>query len=238
MGLASGCTIVDITHEIPPGDILRGALVLREACRFFPPSSVHLAVVDPGVGTHRKPIAARAGGMFFVGPDNGLLSMALDIYDEKEVRAIEKDSLFLVPTSSTFHGRDVFAPVAAFLANGGEIQSLGHRLNEWERIEVPKVRREKGALEGLVVYVDRFGNGITNISRGEIEKLGKGKSLKVNVQGVASALDVKTTYGEVPPGSPLALVGSSGFLEIAVNSGNASRLLGLEPGRTTVRVSS
>ncbi len=234
--LAPRCTIVDITHEIPPGDVFRGALVLREACKFFPPLSVHVAVVDPGVGTCRKAIVARGGNMFFVGPDNGVLSMAVELFEDKEVRAIEREDLFLGPVSETFHGRDVFAPIAAYLAKGGEMMSLGRTLSEWERIPIPEITYMEGGLEGQVLYVDRFGNGVSNIPEKELRKIGEPGSLRVRVEGSPYTLLIRKTYGEVPQGSPLALVGSSGFLEVAVNGGDASKLLGLEPGKTRIRV--
>jgi len=236
LGLAPHCTIVDITHEIPPGDVLRGALVLREACRFFPPLSVHVAIVDPGVGTSRKAIVARGGNMFFVGPDNGILSMAVELFEDKEVRAIEREELFLERVSDTFHGRDVFAPVAAFLAKGGEMMSLGRKLSEWVRIPFPEVTHTEAGLEGQVLHVDRFGNGVTNIPEKELRKIGEISSLRVSVEGLPHDLRIRRTYAEVPLGSALALVGSSGFLEIAVNGGDASKLLHLEPGKTRIRV--
>lgn len=232
----AGCTIVDVTHEIPPGDLFSAAWVLRQAFHHFPQGTVHMVVVDPGVGTSRAALAARAGGFFFVGPDNGVLTLALGLYPEVELRCIQNEEIMLKPLSPTFHGRDVFAPAAAYLAGGGELSSLGPELRNCFKLEEPLVKLGEGFVEGQVVYVDRFGNCITNIAQSELREVSTTGRLRVLV-GDSLALDsLKRTYGEVLPGEPLALVGSSGFLEIAVRGASAKEQLDIRAGRTKVVV--
>lgn len=236
LGISPGSTVIDITHEIPPGDVFAGALVLREANRYFPGGTIHVAVVDPGVGTSRRAIAAKTEKYIFVGPDNGLLSLALEGARAVEVRLIEREDLFLKPVSRTFHGRDIFAPVAGHLAKGGDFRMVGRCLNDWVRLSLPELKRGPGFVQGTVVYVDRFGNGITNIAQEELFQIGPPESLKVELGGGLTIPGVKYTYGEVPEGWPVAYIGSSGKLEIGVNAGNARDALGLLPGVTVVRV--
>jgi S-adenosyl-L-methionine hydrolase (adenosine-forming) len=228
------CRLLDISHQIPPGDILAGAFVLLGAYKFFPPGTVHLAVVDPGVGGRRRAIVAEAGGYGFVGPDNGLLSLALAREPEARVRHVQREDLYLRPVSRTFHGRDIFAPLAAFLAGGGDSGSLGPEVEDWVRLQwaVPKYRRREAV--GQVMYVDRFGNGITNFWGETLhERLGAGAEVFV---GDRSLGPVRETYGNVRRGRILALVGSSGFLEIAVHGGSARVRLQLRVGTTPVVV--
>jgi len=231
-----GCTIVDITHEIPPGEVVAAALVLREASSYFPRGTVHVAVVDPGVGTSRAALVARAGGFLFVGPDNGVLSLAMGLHPDPEVRAMERDDIMLEPRSNTFHGRDVFAPAAAYLASGGELSSLGARLEEWVRLELPALRRGTDFVEGHVIYLDRFGNGITDISESELRGLSRKGRLRVMVGGALILDRVHRTYAEALPGTAVAMIGSSGFLEIAVSGGSAKDQLKLKAGATQVVV--
>lgn len=238
LGHEANCTIVDVTHEIPPGDLFNAAWVLRQAFNYFPEGTVHLVVVDPGVGTSRAALAARAGGFFFLGPDNGVLSLALGLYTEIEVRSIQNQETMLKPPSATFHGRDIFAPTAAYLAKGGKFSSLGPKLSNWVRLPEPPVKLGEGFLEGRVVYVDRFGNGITNIAQGELRTLSSSSGLKVLVGDSLSLDSLKRTYGEALPGEAVALIGSSGFLEIAVRGASAKDKLNLQAGETKVVVQS
>jgi S-adenosylmethionine hydrolase len=234
----ASCTIVDITNEIPPGGLFNAAWVLKQSFHYFPRGTVHLVVVDPEVGTSRAALAARAGGFFFVGPDNGVLSLALGLHPEIEVRSIQNQEIMLKPLSPTFHGRDVFAPTAAYLAKGGKFSSLGPELSNWVRLQEPLVKLGEGFLEGRVVYVDRFGNGITNIAEGELRNLPSAKGLKVLVGDLLTLDSLKKTYAEALPGEPLALIGSSGFLEIAVRGASAKEKLNLQAGETSVVVQS
>lgn len=230
-----GCQLVDITHDISLGDISAAAFVLLRAHAFFPPGTVHLAVVDPGVGGGRRAIAATAGGHWFVGPDNGLFSLVLNREPGAMAWAVERDDLFLHPVSRTFHGRDIFAPVAAYLAAGGDGRSLGSEVGDWVSLETANPVWEGQEVRGRVVYVDRFGNGITNIGGDELERLSQGGDIEIWV-GDLKIGGLRHTYSQLGEGEPLAVMGSSGFLEISVNLGSARDRLGLVAGVTPVRV--
>lgn len=217
---ARDATVVDLSHEIPPQDIELARLALARYWRRFPPESVHLVVVDPGVGTPRAALAVESDGRFLVGPDNGVLSPALLI---PQARVVE---LAVPPHASpSFHGRDVFAPAAAALATGSTLDSLGppYKTPLVRRTKEP-VRLSDGGVAGEVIAIDRFGNAITNI-------LG-GHSGRVEVGG--RLVTIARAYAEVPPSTPLALAGSSGLLEIAIRDGNAAHELELVRGSPVV----
>ncbi|HEX2165364.1 MAG TPA: SAM-dependent chlorinase/fluorinase [Thermoanaerobaculia bacterium] len=216
--LAPGATVVDVSHEVAAGDVEGGAWLLGAAWRWFPEGTVHLAVVDPGVGSERRILAARVGGHAFVAPDNGLLTPVLG-REGAEVRAVERSELFLPGPGATFHGRDRFAPVAAYLARGEELAGLGPAVEDAVRLALPVSRSEgepprpdaAGAvLRGRVMHVDRFGNLVTDVPG---EWLGDGP-LRVEVGGHATELRV-THYGEIPEGDAAALIGSLGTLELS-----------------------
>lgn len=228
LGLAPRATIIDLTHEIPPGDIRAGALVLTASCRFFPKSTVHVAVVDPGVGSARKAIAVQTANYFFIGPDNGLLSWALAKERIKAIHVLENDAFFLHPVSRTFHGRDIFSPVAAHLCRGVPIRKLGSRLEVYTRLPWPEPKPMRQGVQGEIVYLDHFGNAITNLDAAALASLGKGR-LHVFL-GRKCLCAVEPFYQAVPPGRPVAVLGSSGFLEIALNAGSAARRLRLQIG--------
>jgi S-adenosylmethionine hydrolase len=215
-------TIVDITHLVSPGNILEGAFILNEACRYFPRGTVHVGVVDPGVGGKRKPILLETQDYFFVGPDNGLLSLAARSLGM--IRAIEliDERFFLPEVSGTFHGRDIFGPVAASLASGVSVERFGRELGRIEALDIPGTATADGVIEGEVIYVDSFGNLITNITKEEIASFAGTPEVLIN--GVA--IDgVKNTYEAAKKGGLLALIGSSGHLEVAVNTGSAEGAL-------------
>jgi S-adenosylmethionine hydrolase len=161
--LAPGTTVVDLTHDLPPGDIRGGAFALAASHRFFPKGTVHVAVVDPDVGSNRKAIAVQTAKAVFVGPDNGVLSWALAKEKVTAIHALENEAYFVQPVSRTFHGRDVFAPVAAHLSRGVPIRKLGPALKGFVRLDWPEPQARRGGFEGEVVYIDRFGNAITNL---------------------------------------------------------------------------
>ena len=219
-------TVVDITHGIPAGDIRAGAFALRAACRYFPKGSVHVAVVDPGVGSARRAIAVRTADYFFVGPDNGVLSFALMRERIESIRRLENETYFLHPLSATFHGRDVFAPVAAHLSRGLPLARLGPAQQKFVRLPWRRPKAGDDRVEGEVVYVDRFGNAITNIamprghSKGSCEVFARRRRV----------CPVKSHYQSVPAGHAVAVPGSSGLLEICINGGSASELLKLKAG--------
>jgi S-adenosyl-L-methionine hydrolase (adenosine-forming) len=227
-GIAPKAKVIDLTHDLPPGDIRGGAFALAASCRYFPKGSVHVAVVDPGVGTRRKAIAVQTDGALFVGPDNGVLSWALAKEKITAIHALEKETYFLQPISRTFHGRDVFAPVAAHLSFGVPIKKFGLALRDFVRLDWPEPRKEREGIEGEVVYIDRFGNAITNLA-GNLLRGNERASFEVYGRQ-RRVCPLKAFYQAAAPNSPVALMGSTGFLEIAVNGGSAAKVLGLTIG--------
>ena len=226
-------TLVDITHDVPPQDILGGALELAASYSYFPPGTIFLVVVDPGVGSARRGIAVGAGGYRFVAPDNGLVSLVIGD-GPAEAFEITNPQYALHPISRTFEGRDRFAPAAAWLAAGAEIASCGARIEDIVRIALPEAREMDSAVEGEVVHVDRFGNLVTNISAGALDRFADGAALEVTVAG-RSKMSVASTYAEIGRGSVGALIGSTGHLELSVGGGSAASALGCGRG-TAVRV--
>lgn len=228
LGTAPDAKLVDISHEIPPQDVRSAAFVLLTCYECFPQGTVHLAVVDPGVGTERKSIAVRSRSGFFIGPDNGIFSFVLSRETGWEARSLENEGLWRKPSSATFHGRDIFAPVAARLARGIPFDLLGPVCSpavlEWS---FPVA--ENGEVRGEIIHIDRFGNCITNVTREALVTSGplEGWTVYAGSVGIPS---IMSTYGESSPGCALALVGSSGFVEVAVNQGNAASQLRLRPG--------
>jgi S-adenosylmethionine hydrolase len=228
--------LVDISHLIAPQSVRSGAFVLYTSYEFFPQGTIHLAVVDPGVGTERAAIAIRAKSCFFVGPDNGLFSFILKKEIGWEARRLENLQFSRSPLSSTFHGRDLFAPVAAHIARGVQFDALGPPgdpiFAQWGE---PIVR--EGEVKGEVIHIDRFGNAIINVLCDTLEKQGPAEKWTTSA-GKTEINSIQQTYGRVPAGEALVLTGSSGFIEIAVNQGNAASELGLRPGtRVTFRLS-
>lgn len=217
---APDAAIVDITHDIPPQDVDYARLVVARVWRRFPPGTIHVVVVDPGVGSTRAALGIESDAKFLIGPDNGVLSPALLVAN---ARAVE----LAVPTgaSATFHGRDVFAPAAARLATGSHLEALGVEcLSPVVRRTPEPVRLGNGRIRGEVIAVDRFGNAITNI-------FGiRGGTVEVN----GTTLELRKTYADVEPGEPLAVVGSSGFIEVAVRNGNAAARFQLARGAPVI----
>jgi hypothetical protein len=223
LSLNPAATIVDIAHDIPPGDIQSAAFCLVSCYSCFPEQTIFAVVVDPGVGSKRAAIAIRAGGYFFVGPDNGVLSAAADNFDSIEVRSIENPACFRSGVSTTFHGRDVFAPAAARLSLGFAYDDLGPKRPEMVRLAMPVAETRDGKIIGTILYIDRFGNLITNISPSLITS-------SASLQIGDNAIPVCSCYADVVEGKLLAIVGSCGFIEISVNLGNAAKKLGLRVG--------
>lgn len=228
LSIAPDIRLIDISHDIPPQDIMAGAWVVRNSAMLFPPGSVHLVVVDPGVGTSRKPIAMQIEKQFFVGPDNGIFSLIADQYDHRAVELTESSFWRLNP-SKTFHGRDIFAPVAACLATGTELNELGSPLESLETYRWAVPISDRDGVQGWIMHIDRFGNLITNIPEEMIAETGEGANLKIYV-GNTILNNLVETFGEVLEGEPAAYIGSSGMLEIAINKGNAHEMLGVEKG--------
>jgi S-adenosylmethionine hydrolase len=237
LGLQPRAVLVDITHEIAPGDIRAGAFALAASHGYFPRGTIHVAVVDPGVGSRRGAIAVQTTNYFFVGPDNGVLSLALGREKSKAIHRIANEQLLLHPISDTFHGRDVFAPVAAHLSAGAPIQKLGPPIQDFLRLNWPTPRIGRNEAAGEIVYIDRFGNAITNVADSALSAFDRDRC-EVSIKSIKRKrlCPVCSFYQAVPAGQPVAVFGSSGFLEIAVNGGSAAKSLRLKIGdRATVR---
>lgn len=228
LGISPDVRLVDLSHLIVPHGIRSGAFVLSSAYHCFPWGTIHVAVVDPGVGTTRNAIALRTPDYMFVGPDNGLFSWIMRKESKWECRVLENPACFRSEVSMTFHGRDIFAPVAAHLAAGFSWEMLGATCQP-QMAEWTAVRHVDCGLSGEIVHVDHFGNAITNITYHDLNTmmLEEGHCLKVKNTMVPV---MATTYGEVEKNVTVALMGSSGHLEIAVNHGSAAQVLGLSPG--------
>lgn len=230
--IAPQVQIADLTHWIEPQNVLQGALILGQAYRYFPEGSVHVVVVDPGVGTQRRAVAAKIGHFYFVAPDNGLLTLPIE-WAEKAgdvIHAVELNNprFWLPEVSRTFHGRDIFAPCAAHLANGTPLDELGSRLESREllRIDIPKPRRMPTGWQAQVLMVDVFGNLISNLTS---EDVGEERIRKVVISGV-SIERFRRTFGEAPAGSLITMFDSSGYLSVCVVNGNAQKQLNVRAG--------
>jgi S-adenosylmethionine hydrolase len=216
-------TLVDITHGVEAHDVAGGALALDACYRYFPFGTVFVAVVDPGVGSDRRPLALAAGGWLFVGPDNGLFTFVLEQHAEARVHVLTLPSLRREPVSAVFHGRDLFGPAAARLALGLPIEQAGPRLPDPVRLALPRKTQRPDGLEGAVLHVDRFGSLVTNLVLSDLVALGGPE--RIEVVAASRVLRLVRAYSEVPAGEPCALFGSAGRLEIAVNRGRADTLL-------------
>jgi S-adenosyl-L-methionine hydrolase (adenosine-forming) len=234
LGICREALIVDLTHEIAAHDVLEGALALESSWRFFPPGSVHLAVIDPGVGSARRALALSAGGHYFVGPDNGLFTFALEAGGWSAV-SIVAPAYRLPRVSRTFHGRDIFAPAAAHLASNVALSRLGPPVSDPVRLPFPGARLEGDELVGEVIGSDRFGNLLTSVTDERIRDLASAGAVAVKLGHRDLGL-LASCYEEGEPGIPRAIIGSSGRLEIFVRNGRAGALLGAPPG-TSVTLS-
>ncbi len=219
--------IVDVTHGVDKFGVRMGAFMLASAVPYFPNGTVHVAVVDPGVGTDRRAIIIQTELCFFVGPDNGVLLLAAIDQGIKHLYEITNPKLMLSQVSFTFHGRDVFAPAAAYLDKGIDPQEFGSEITEVITPKFATVDHKNGVLIGEVLHVDGFGNVVTNIPQKEVDSV---NNLKVRFSSEVLNLVFGETYAQVLPRRPIALIGSHGFLEIAVNQGNAAEEYKLKPG--------
>jgi S-adenosylmethionine hydrolase len=218
--------VIDITHEIEKFNIRMGAFVLASATPYFPAGTIHVAVVDPGVGTKRRPIIVETKRSYYVGPDNGLLMLAAQKEGVCHVYHVNNPQYMFPRVSRTFHGRDIFAPAAAHLAKGSSSFEFGPEIQDYALPKFAKTHARKGELLGEILHIDDFGNVVSNISAEELEKMGirEGCSLRVKLDGKALTLKLCSAYGEVAAKTPLAIIGSSDFLEVSVNQGSASRM--------------
>lgn len=229
LSLDDEATLVDIDHNVRPQDVLHGAYVLYAAVPSFP-FAVHLGVVDPGVGTKRRPIVVVAEGALFVGPDNGLLVPAARRLGLKEVREITNLKLGRKDISDTFHGRDLFAPVAAHLLTGTKVKDVGPVIKDFVTLDFGIPGRTGDGFDAQVITHDRFGNVITNLPRTLVTTWSYGDRLRISLGGYDLAVPLARTYGEVAEGDFLATFSSSGFLEISKRNGSAASTLGAPPG--------
>ncbi len=228
LGICPEATLVDISHEVPPHDVLAAALELAAACPHFPSGTVFLAVVDPGVGSSRRGIALEAGDYRFVAPDNGVLTAVLDEHPPKRVVELTERKYARATISRTFEGRDRFAPAAAWLAKGIDLAALGRSAGSIRRLDIPRTALGDGRIDGQVLRVDRFGNLITNIDRRTFETLAGG-TLEIRI-GPHPVARVVTTYADASPGEVCALFGSTDHLEVAANGSSAAEALDLRRG--------
>lgn len=220
LGIAPEAHIVDISHEIRSYDIVEGAFLIDSTYRYFPEGTVHVVVVDPGVGSARRPLAASAHGHFFVAPDNGVLSAVL----ENEVYHITNRSLFLDAVSQTFHGRDIFSPVAAHLVKGTPIDLVGPRILDFVKKPLPRPRPQGDKLVGSVLRIDKFGNIITNLRLKDLSE-----DFTISVAGLPITR-LCSNFSEADPGEFFAIEGSTGFIELALNQGSAADKLKVARG--------
>jgi S-adenosylmethionine hydrolase len=234
LGINPEAEVVDITHNVIPFDLLDGAMAIGLAHKYFPPKTIHLVVVDPGVGTPRRPILVRGDNHFFVAPDNGVLSM---VYEKQSILTawhITAEHYFLQPVSNTFHGRDIFAPVAAWLSKAYQFNAFGEEITDIVKLSIPKPKVDGTAIKGMVLKVDNFGNLITNITAEDAPVLvaADGK-FKIRV-GKGEVSRVVTSFAAGGSGEMFGIIGSSGSLEISTNKGNAARGLGANRGSEVV----
>jgi S-adenosyl-L-methionine hydrolase (adenosine-forming) len=222
--MAPGCLIDDASHEIAPGDIAAGAWALGAYWRLYPSGTVHLAVVDPGVGSNRRALAINADGRFLVGPDNGVFTHVLDTARELRIHSIDNLAWMRDEVAVTFHGRDIFAPSAARLARGVELESTGPIIADPVHLPVVRAEHRDDGVHGVIVHIDHYGNIITNI---------QGVCVSADAVVCASGGDIplRRTYTDVAPGELLALIGSRGLLEISVRDGSAAQRLSAATGQ-------
>jgi len=232
LGVNPDLAFVDISHLVPPHDIHSAAFILGQAYFYFPLGTIHVAVVDPGVGTERKALVASAGGHFFVAPDNGILAYVFSREETFEAREITASHYFHTPVSPTFHGRDIFAPIAAWISRDIPLHQFGPILERPVRLKVPAVTRVQDALvEGAILAVDNFGNLITNLKPENVPAYGRAESRACKMlAGQREITAFRTTFGEGAAGELFVIPGSSGYLEIVMRDRSAATELHLSPG--------
>ena len=227
-GINPQARVIDITHGIPPQDIIVGALTLCHSVKYFPAGTIHVAVVDPGVGSARQPLLIECEGNYFLGPDNGVLSLAVENIRSAHIVHLSNPTFHLHPTSTTFHGRDIFAPAAAHLSLGIPVSAFGEPWDNIVRVSIPKVVRKEGAIEGEIIYVDQFGNLFTNIGEHDLS----GQPLE-NIDIVIGSVwihGLSQIYAGAQEGQFVVVVNSWGLVEIAVYKDNAQQRTGAKIG--------
>jgi S-adenosylmethionine hydrolase len=232
LGIAPQAQIVDISHLIPAQNVAEAALILLRSAPYFPPETIHIVVVDPGVGTARRPMAARLGSQLFVGPDNGVITLLLEYAEQQgwptEFVHLDQPQFWLPKVSHVFHGRDIFAPTAAHLANGKILADVGTPITDPIRLALPKPTRTPTGWRGEIIHIDHFGNAASNI---RVEHLTEVDQHKITVQlGGVTISGLVQTFGERAPGEAVALYGSTGNLIVSVVNGSAAEQLGITIG--------
>lgn len=227
LSIAPDAKITDITHHVPPQDIAHAAFILRQVWSTFPPGTIHVAVVDPGVGSDRAILLGQYDNRFVIAPDNGLITWIHRDFAAQSLHLVENSQYFLPTLSNTFHGRDILAPVAGHLASGVSPEKFGPRvendhLQKPHLLELPhRAKREGDVLSGTVIHIDQFGNLVTNIHADQLLAYGDASDLEVLVNGHRACL-LKKTFSDVAVGEPLAIIGSAGFVELSVRSASAA----------------
>jgi S-adenosylmethionine hydrolase len=223
------CLLIDITHQVSSHNIREGAYILANAYSYFPKGTIHLAVVDPGVGGARKPLLIVTPNYSFVGPDNGLFTMVTRKESVEQIIALDKQKYHLPKVSTTFHGRDIFAPVAAYLSLGIKPNAFGHTIDSLEGLGSERPVIKEGKLSGEILHVDSFGNLVSNIDKGILFRFTEGRPLVIRA-GRKTIRGLKRGYWEGKKDEPIALLGSGGFLEISVREGNAQKAMKVKRG--------
>lgn len=236
LGINPHAALVDLCHGGKAYEPSEAAFALITAYRYFPQGTIHVAVIDPGVGGPRRPILVTCDDHLFIGPDNGLLAPLAERAGSSSVRAITATRYFLHPVSATFHGRDVLAPVAGHLSLGAEPMGFGQPIDDYVRLALPRAALSGTSLiKGEILHIDRFGNLVTNITRADLEHLAAGDfPMAFFVRIAGQEVPVVAYYGQVAPAAPGAVIGSADYLEIFVNQGDASRLPGVGRGSEVV----
>ncbi len=230
LGINPDARIVDLIHEVPPQDISAAAFLIGVAWSYFPAGSTHLVVVDPGVGSGRRALAARCGNQLFVAPDNGVLTDVFDACPDTEAVELANWDYFLERVSRTFHGRDLFAPVAAHLSNGVKLHEFGPTITDPIRLKHPELKATQDEIVGEIRYIDRFGNCMTNITEAFFaDHFDAESAVVVKCRRQKLALSSEA-YADADPGDPLAIFNSFGVLEVAINQGNAAERLRVKTG--------
>jgi hypothetical protein len=230
LGINPDVMLVDITHGVIAHDVLDGALTIGQAFRYYPPKTVHVVVVDPGVGTPRRPILVAADQHYLVGPDNGVFSAVYDQTEALYVWNLTSEHYFRQPVSNTFHGRDIFAPVAAWLTKSWQSSAFGEPITDFVRFSLPKPKADGKMIKGVILRVDHFGNLITNLTAENAPAIFAPDAKFTIRAGTGSVTKIVPTFAGGAAGEAVAVIGSSGYLEISVNRGNAARTLGAMRG--------
>ena len=232
LNIAPEAKIIDICHSVQPFDILDGALTITQAYSYFPAGTIHVVVVDPGVGSARRPLVVSTEKHYLVAPDNGVLSLILDREERVKVRHITMQHYFLQPVSNTFHGRDVFAPVAGYLAKGVDGAKLGEEISDYVRFSAPKPKAAgEKTMRGVILKVDRFGNLVTNFTLQDVPALFQTPPLPFKIViGNREITELHNTYSEALPNELFGILGSMGYVEIAASRTSAAQLLGVGKG--------